>query len=60
LIAFAAQARALGADDLELAFYRALACPQPAHAAFAGHRPARAAMRFEWRYEGTHPPRLRG
>ena len=59
LIAFAAQARALGADDLELAFYRALACPHPAHAAVAGHRPSGAPMRSEWRDERQRPPRVR-
>ncbi|MCG5258860.1 hypothetical protein EM868_04310 [Cupriavidus gilardii] len=69
LIAFAAQARALGADDLELAFYHALACPQPSHAAFAGHRHAVAPVRSEWREfgesresrdEGQRRPRVRG
>ncbi|MBO4123418.1 hypothetical protein J5T34_22050 [Cupriavidus gilardii] len=66
LIAFAAQARALGADDLELAFYHALACPQPSHAAFAGHRHPVAPVRSEWREsresrdEGQRPQRVRG
>ncbi|WP_064576855.1 hypothetical protein [Cupriavidus gilardii] len=60
LIAFAAQARALGAGDLELAFYRALACPQPAHAAIAGYRPPAVPMRSEWRDNKQPPPRVRG
>lgn len=60
LIAFAAQARALGADDLEVAFYRALACPKPAHAAFAGRRQPAAPVRSEWRDEPQRPRQVRG
>ncbi|MCA7082819.1 hypothetical protein K7G19_04275 [Cupriavidus sp. DB3] len=60
LIAFAAQARALGADDLEVAFYRALACPKPAHAALAGRRHPVAPVRSEWREARENPRRVRG
>ncbi|MCT9070480.1 hypothetical protein N6G02_05910 [Cupriavidus gilardii] len=60
LIAFAAQARALGADDLELAFYRALACPQPEHAAIARYRARAVPLRSEWREDTRPPPRVRG
>lgn len=59
LIAFASQARALHADELEIAFYRALACPQPAHALHAGHRQPLAPMRSEWREARQRPRRVR-
>lgn len=59
MIAFASQARALHADELEIAFYRALACPQPAHAAIAGHRHPFAPVRSAWREARQRPRRVR-
>jgi len=59
MIAFASQARALHADELELAFYRALACPQPAHVALAGHGQPFAPVRSAWREARQRPRRVR-